>query len=102
MTSLQQIFLIGNMFNRTILKSVGKVSMLTFLDLSNNHWEGVLIEAHFQNHTQLSHLYLFVDSATWSLLLDVKHDWVPPFNLPIAQFDNMTGSSHLPTGVLQQ
>ena len=100
--SLQQLFLVGNMFNGTISKSVGKVLMLTFLDLSNNHWEGVLIEAHFQNLTQLSYLYLFVDSATWLLVLDVKHDWVPSFNLSVAQFDNMTGSSHLPTGVLHQ
>ena len=49
--SLQQLFLVGNMFNGTISKSVGKVLMLTFLDLSNNHWEGVLIKAHFQNLT---------------------------------------------------
>ena len=51
MSSLQQHFLVGNMFNGTISKSVGKVPMLTFLDLSNNHWEGVLIKAHFQNLT---------------------------------------------------
>ncbi|KAK4564530.1 hypothetical protein RGQ29_006555 [Quercus rubra] len=103
MSSLQELSLWGNMFNGTISKSVGKLSMLTVLDLSNNHWKGVVTEAHFQNLTRLSYLYLLsVDSATWSLVLDVKHDWVPPFNLSVAQFDSMLIGPNFPAWLQAQ
>ena len=102
MSSLQELYLSGNMFNGTISKSVGKLPMLTVLDLSDNHWKGVLTEAHFQNLTRLSYLYLSVDSATWSLVLDVKHDWVPPFNLSIAIFDNVLIGPNFPAWLQTQ
>ena len=77
--------------------------MLTDLDLSNNHWKGVLTETHFQNLTRFSYLYLLsVDSATWSLVLDVKHDWVPPFDLSVAQFDSMLIGLNFPAWLQTQ
>ncbi|KAM3694178.1 hypothetical protein ACJW31_07G040500 [Castanea mollissima] len=102
MSSLQELSLSENMFNGTISKSVGKLSMLTVLALSDNHWKGVLTEAHFQNLTRLSCLYLSVASATWSLVLDVKHDWVPPFNLSVAQFDSMLIGPNFPAWIQTQ
>ncbi|KAK7827188.1 receptor-like protein EIX2 [Quercus suber] len=101
MSSLQELSLYGNMFNGTISKNVGKLSMLTDLDLIGN-WKGVLTEAHFQNLTRLSYLRLIVDSATWSLVLDVKHDWVPPFNLLIAQIESMLIGPNFPAWVQTQ
>nr|XP_023921713.1 receptor-like protein EIX1 [Quercus suber] len=102
LSSLQKLSLNGNMFNGTISTSVGKLSMLTVLNLGYNYWKGVLTEAHFQNLTRLSSLYLSVDSATWSLVLDVKHDWVPPFNLSIAEFDSMLIGPNFPAWVQTQ
>ena len=43
-----------------------------------------------------------VDSATWSLVLDVKHDWVPPFNLSVAQFDSMLIGPNFPAWLQTQ
>ncbi|XP_023927591.1 receptor-like protein EIX2 [Quercus suber] len=102
MSSLQELSLFENMFNGTISKSVGKLSMLTALDLMDNQWEGVLTEAHFHNLTRLSQLYLSLDSTTWSLVLDVKHDWVPPFNLSVANFDSMLIGPNFPAWLQTQ
>ncbi|XP_022970144.1 LRR receptor-like serine/threonine-protein kinase GSO1 [Cucurbita maxima] len=48
------------------------------LDISNNSLKGVLEEAHFANLSQLNFLFI---SYNEHLLLDVKSNWVPPFQL---------------------
>ena len=70
--------------------------MLVYLDLGENYWEGVLTEAHFKNLTRLTSLDLSVLSTTLSLVLDVKHDWVPPFDLRFVQLDNMLIGPNFP------
>ena len=35
-------------------------------------------------------------STTWSLVLDVKHDWVPLLNLRFVQLDNMLIGPNFP------
>ena len=74
--------------------------MLVYLDLGENYWEGVLTEAHFQNLTRLTSLDLSVLFTTWSLVLDVKHDWVPPFNVRFA--DNMLIGPNFPAWLQTQ
>lgn len=102
LSPLQEFDLSRNKLNGTIPESVGNLSMLDYLDLGDNYWEGVLTEAHFQNLTRLTSLDLSVLSTTWSLVLDVKHDWVPPFNLRFAQLDNMLIGPNFPAWLQTQ
>jgi hypothetical protein len=82
LSSLQELDLYGNQMNVTIPESIGKLSMHVSLDLALNSWEGVLTEEHFQNLTWLKSLLLFTEVfAKATSVLDVKHDWVPPFKL---------------------
>ncbi|XP_059436268.1 receptor-like protein EIX1 [Corylus avellana] len=82
LSSLQALALSYNQLNGTIPKSIGKLSMLVSLDLTENSWEGVLTKAHFQNLTRLKSLRLSTNlNAKGTLVLDVTHEWVPPFQL---------------------
>jgi Leucine-rich repeat (LRR) protein len=90
LTSLQTLDLSDNQMNGTIPESIGKLSMLVALRLYSNSWEGFLTGAHFQNLTRLKLLWLDTKFSTkWTLVLDVKHDWVPPFKLRKIQLRNM-------------
>ncbi|XP_059436257.1 receptor-like protein EIX2 [Corylus avellana] len=93
LSSLQTLDLSYNQMNGTIPKSIGKLSMLVLLSLGGNSWEGVLTEAHFQNLIRLKFLYL---STKWTLILDVKHDWVPPFKLTKIKLANMQIGPNFP------
>ncbi|KAB1221570.1 Receptor-like protein 12 [Morella rubra] len=85
---LQQLSLSRNQMSGTIPKSIGKLSMLVEMSLGENFWEGVLTGAHFQYLTRLKYLYLS-RSENSTFVLDVQHDWVPPFKLVELQIDKM-------------
>jgi len=90
LTSLQTLDLSYNQMSGAIPESIGKLSMLVSLELSSNSWEGFLTEAHFQNLTRLNFFLLDMKFSTkWTLVFDVKHDWVPPFKLIRIQLGNM-------------
>ncbi|KAK9267134.1 hypothetical protein L1049_009553 [Liquidambar formosana] len=91
LSSLQVLALSQNAMNGTIPESIGQLSMLVFLSLGTNSWQGVLTEAHFRNHTKLQHLDLSLafGTTTKPLVLDVKHDWLPPFSLQEARLSNV-------------
>jgi Leucine-rich repeat (LRR) protein len=90
LSSLQTLDLEGAQMKGTIPESIGKLSMLVSLNLAENSWEGVLTEAHFQNLTRLKSLQLSsVVSTKWALVLNVEHDWIPPFKLIELQLFDM-------------
>ncbi|XP_062162232.1 receptor-like protein EIX2 [Alnus glutinosa] len=90
LTSLQELSLSYNQMNGAILESIGKLSMLVSLWLFANSWEAFLTEAHFQNLTRLKLLDLSVELfANYTLVFNVKHDWVPPFKLRRIYLRNM-------------
>ncbi|KAB1221567.1 LRR receptor-like serine/threonine-protein kinase ERECTA [Morella rubra] len=82
LSSLQTLDFSTNQMSGTIPRSIGKLSMLVRMGLGENFWEGVLTGAHFQNLTRLKYLDLS-RSENSTLVLDVKHDWVPPFKLAL-------------------
>jgi Leucine-rich repeat (LRR) protein len=90
LTALQTLGLSYNQMNGAIPESIGKLSMLVSLRLFGNSWEGFLTQAHFQNLTRLKFLQLSTKFSTkWTLVFDVKHDWVPPFKLRRIYLSNM-------------
>jgi hypothetical protein len=88
--SFQTLDLSSSQVKGIIPKSIWKLSMLVLLKLHQNSWEGVLTEAHFQNLTRLKFMGLSAKYSTkWTLVLDVKYDWLPPFTLRFIQLENM-------------
>ncbi|PON50629.1 LRR domain containing protein [Parasponia andersonii] len=79
LSNLEQLDLSFNNMNGTIPESLGQLTKLLVLVLFHNSFEGVISEANFQNLTNLSLLSL--SSTKNSLVLKVRHNWVPPFSL---------------------
>ncbi|XP_031101043.1 receptor-like protein EIX2 [Ipomoea triloba] len=73
----------SNNFSGSIPTSLGQLSNLDTLYITYNSFQGVLSESHFSKLTNLRVLGLNANSLLHvnSLLLDVRSNWVPPFQL---------------------
>ncbi|XP_048317803.1 receptor-like protein EIX2 isoform X2 [Ziziphus jujuba] len=80
LTSLEQISLSYNKLSG-ITKSLGQLSKLTVLDISENIWEGVITETHLTNLSSLKELTMDKASPNISLVFNISSDWIPPFKL---------------------
>nr|KAJ0225898.1 hypothetical protein LSAT_V11C100041920 [Lactuca sativa] len=67
----------GNKFNGTLPESFGQLSELTNFDVSFNDLTGIVSEAHFLKLSKLTFLHL----SSNSLILHLKDDWIPPFQV---------------------
>ncbi|KAI3958439.1 hypothetical protein MKW98_011127 [Papaver atlanticum] len=67
-----------NKLNGSVPESFGRLSKLNFLRLAFNDLEGIISEAHFANMTSLDELEVH------SLVFQLKPDWIPPFQLQVA------------------
>ncbi|KAF3441241.1 hypothetical protein FNV43_RR15154 [Rhamnella rubrinervis] len=92
LSSLKELRLSSNQMNGSVPESVGKLSNLEILDLSNNSFEGVVSETHFLKLSELKHLDLSLNQ----LILNVSSDWVPPFQLDDILLSNCTLGPHFP------
>ncbi|GLT33097.1 hypothetical protein SLA2020_077110 [Shorea laevis] len=80
LSSLEQFYLADNKMNG-LTESVGLLSALVYLDLSENPWEGVVTEAYFVNLSSLKELNFNRKSPNVSLVFNFSSDWLPPFKL---------------------
>ncbi|XP_060671968.1 receptor-like protein EIX2 [Ziziphus jujuba] len=77
-SSLKSLDLSSNQIGGSVPPSIGQLSQLEKLDISNNLFEGVISEAHFLKLSKLRFLDL---SSNKLLIFNVSSAWVPPFKL---------------------
>ncbi|XP_057981070.1 receptor-like protein EIX2 [Malania oleifera] len=65
----------SNAFSGPIPESLGSLSKLQALYMSNNSLDGIVTELHFANLTSLMSFF----ASSNPLILQVSSDWVPPF-----------------------
>ncbi|KAH9708286.1 LRRNT 2 domain-containing protein [Citrus sinensis] len=79
LSHLRALYLSFNVMSRIISENIGQLSEPYMLDLYGNSWEGVITEKHFRNLSGLD--YLTISSSNSSLVFNIRHDWIAPFNL---------------------
>ncbi|KAL0534893.1 hypothetical protein IC582_029192 [Cucumis melo] len=78
LSSLEDLDISYNRLRGGIPISFGQLRNLNSLDVSKNSLKGVITETHFAN---LSQLKMVAMSSNEHLSFEIKHDWVPPFQL---------------------
>ncbi|PRQ32006.1 putative leucine-rich repeat-containing, plant-type, leucine-rich repeat domain, L [Rosa chinensis] len=96
LSSLKSLDLTSNQMNGSIPESLGQLNQLVDLHLSSrswegtsNSWEGILTEAHFLHLSRLKSFQVGTDRPR-SLIFNVAHEWVPPFQLDSLYIENCT------------
>lgn len=79
LSHLRALYLSFNVMSRIISENIGQLSEPYMLDLYGNSWEGIITEKHFRNLSGLD--YLTISSSNSSLVFNIRHDWIAPFNL---------------------
>ncbi|OAY79351.1 LRR receptor-like serine/threonine-protein kinase ERL2 [Ananas comosus] len=87
MKNLSDLDLNNNLLVGVIPTGIGGLSNLQWLDLSYNSLQGVISEAHFANLEKLEGLIL----SSNSLIIEVDHGWIPPFQLSEISNNKFTG-----------
>ncbi|TYJ26157.1 hypothetical protein E1A91_A07G099200v1 [Gossypium mustelinum] len=77
LSSLRELSLRGKLFEGPLHLSIGKMSKLELLDVTNNSLHGVISEAHLSNLTKLQ----FLSISFNALSFHPSSDWNPPFQL---------------------
>ncbi|KAG2708733.1 hypothetical protein I3760_05G206800 [Carya illinoinensis] len=96
--SLQRFDISYNRFTGPLPESIGNLSNLQILDVSENFLAGVITEAHFSNLNKLKKLYL----ESNSLILRFSYDWVPPFQLDVIYLSSCKLGSAFPKWLQSQ
>ncbi|KAG2689994.1 hypothetical protein I3760_09G166700 [Carya illinoinensis] len=96
--SLREFSIWSNKFTGPLPESIGNLSNLEILDVSDNSLTGVIYEAHFSNLIKLKVLYLGLNS----LILRFGYDWVPPFQLDVISLRSCKLGSAFPKWLQSQ
>ncbi|KAI3846582.1 hypothetical protein MKX03_036152 [Papaver bracteatum] len=78
LSSLKVLNCFFNKLNGSVPESLGRLSRLRILRLAFNALEGIISETHFANLTSLEEIEVH------SLVFKLKPDWIPPFQLQVA------------------
>ncbi|KAJ0764026.1 putative non-specific serine/threonine protein kinase [Helianthus annuus] len=85
LTGLIHLGLQSNLLTGTIPVSLGQLTKLPSLDISNNSLEGVVLEAHLAKLSMLKKLDI---SSNHKLIINMSHEWIPPFQLKIVKLSS--------------
>ncbi|GAU49744.1 hypothetical protein TSUD_43310 [Trifolium subterraneum] len=97
-SSLRWLLLDGNKLIGKIPMSIGLLTELEWLNLSENSFEGVVSESHFANLSKLNDLELSNNLIT----MDVSDDWVPRFQLGTLDLSYCNMNSRFPNWLQTQ
>ncbi|XP_024017248.1 receptor-like protein EIX2 [Morus notabilis] len=97
--SLKEFRLNSNQLNGNLSKSLGQLSKLEVLHISDNSMADVMTEVHFLKLFNLSHLDL---SSNSHIVFDVSSDWIPPFQLAIVELGGCKLGPYFPKWLLTQ
>jgi len=97
-SSLKVLDLDDNKLIGEIPASIGSLTELYWLTLSENSFEGVISESHFTNLSKLEYLFLYDNSLT----VKVSDDWVPPFQLVKLDISDCNLNSRFPNWLQTQ
>ncbi|EEF41244.1 serine-threonine protein kinase, plant-type, putative [Ricinus communis] len=89
MSSLTELVVGNNELTGSLTDSIDKLRKLQILDVSSNRLNGVVIEAHLSNLSQLQKL----DLSHNSLSLNVNFVWVPTFKLDVIKLSSYLSSN---------
>jgi len=98
LSSLSVLDLEDNKLIGEIPRSIGSLTELEGLSLSQNSFEGVVSESYFTNLSKLIGLYLSDNSLT----VKVSDDWVPPFQLEYLDLASCNLNSRFPNWIQTQ
>ncbi|KAL0000652.1 hypothetical protein SO802_014433 [Lithocarpus litseifolius] len=98
LSSLRFLNLKNNRINGTLPQSFGQLSKLEYLNIKSNMLEGVVSEVHFANSMRLTRLI----SSQNQLTLEVRNNWIPPFQLNYLILRSWNLGPRFPSWLLSQ
>ncbi|KAL1560857.1 hypothetical protein AAHA92_11024 [Salvia divinorum] len=99
LSALTEVYLGVNNFSGSIPLSIGQLSELQALDLSNNLLNGVVSESHFIKLHKLKELDLSFNSL---IVFDFVDDWSPTFQLDIMELAGCSVGPSFPKWIKTQ
>ncbi|XP_050371633.1 receptor-like protein EIX2 isoform X2 [Argentina anserina] len=88
LSSLKILILFENSMTGSIPEILGQLSQLVHFDLSNNFWEGTLVESHFENLTNLESFTIGTDRTRPLIFNVTNYDSLPHFKLQAIRIVN--------------
>ncbi|CAO2821332.1 unnamed protein product [Amaranthus hypochondriacus] len=98
-SSLRKLLIGNNQLNGTISQGIGTLSMLESLDISSNSLNDTLSDAHFLYLSRLSTLDM---SRNPKIVLHIRDNWIPPFQLMYLNLESCKLGPYFPKWIVTQ